>query len=215
MRELKKIIVAHPEYSRIISSIDFHFSRLRRKTINAKELSHLVWFGVEDIQKVFQLLTERYPRLFYLQGETGEILAIHSRYELKDGIRGLAKRSVDKSLKKEMLEPLITPVLAIIFAIFTQLQADTFQWLQELLLGKLLPGLPFFVFKGVVLVLLAFILFGSDVIIRKIPRAVYSFILTYFQGRDEGKSVRKKFDEAYEQWLKKENRTDPSFLRTS
>lgn len=208
MEELRELALRYPEYSRVISTIDFHFSSLKQVRIEALEIASRVWFPEDDIHEVFNAAVEHFPRKFFIEGDEKKILGIRNRFSIKGGVLEYSKRGAEKYKRKEIIKTVITPTLSVVYIIISLFGGNVEAWIREKIFNVLLPGVPFMFFKILILLLIALVFFGSHTILRKIPKVFYSFLLTLAYGPDAEK-LQNKFSGAYEKWEAERNRERP------
>jgi hypothetical protein len=211
IKELRRLVKAFPEYARIISRIDFSFSHYKLLQVNAKELSKNVKFPVNEVKAVFELITRKYPKRFFSEGEKNDTLSFRYRFKIRDGIRGYGKRKAEKSKLREFINDTVTPVLALMYGVFYLLGDGAVEWVKDAILGKILIGIPFFVVKAFLLIIFALLLFGSDLFFRILPTKVYDKLVKWFFP-GSGKKMGQQFDGTYRAWLIREHKIDKTFF---
>lgn len=202
MDELRQLAVRYPEYSRVISSIDYHFSRLKKLKIEADKLSSEVWYSEDFIGDVFEAAARDFEKIFYTEGEGRKILAVQIHFRIKTGAWHYTNRKAEKSGRSKILKPAAAIVFTSTFAlvIFETILSEIKHTVLEELWNRVWSGVPFKVVEMSVLLTVGLVYFGSRsfAFLRKIPQQFLSTTLRLFFGTEAQKT--REFIAKYKKW---------------
>lgn len=202
MEELKQLAMRYPEYSRVISAIDYHFSRLKKLKITAHRLSSEVWYSEDFIEDVFEAAAKSFPKTFYTEGEERRILAVHIHFRIDKGMWYCTNRKAERTGRSKILKPVaaIAYTSTFGFMIVETIMSEIKHTVFEELWNRLWSSIPFKVVEISVLLIVGLVYFGSRsfAFLRKIPQQLLSTTLTLFFGT-EGQKTR-EFIAKYKKW---------------
>ncbi|MGB7062559.1 MAG: hypothetical protein WBF13_09455 [Candidatus Zixiibacteriota bacterium] len=202
MEELKQLAMRYPEYSRVISAIDHHFSRLKELKITAHRLSSEVWYSEDFIEDVFEAAAKSFPKTFYREGEERKILAIHIHFRIDKGAWYCTNRKAERIGRSKILKPVAAVAFTSTFGfvIVETIMSEIKHTVFEELWNRLWSSIPFKVVEMSVLLIVGLVYFGSRsfAFLRKIPQQLLSTTLTLFFGTEAQKT--REFIAKYKKW---------------
>ncbi len=202
MEELKQLAMRYPGYSRVISAIDYHFSRLKKLKIEADKLSSEVWYSEDLIGDVFEAAARDFPKIFLTEGQETKTLAIHIHFRIKTGAWHYTNRKAEKSGRSKILKPVAAIAFTSTFGfmIFETILSEIKHTVFEELWNRLWTSIPFKVVEISVLLIVGLVYFGSRsfAFLRKIPQQLLSTTLTLFFGTEAQKT--REFIAKYKKW---------------
>lgn len=199
MKELKLSASENPEYSRIISMIDFHFSNLKEIKLEIKHLSSEVWASESDINNVFNILVEKFPHLFYLEKNNHVSLCMYNRFGISGGAQEFLKRGSEKLRRKELLKAITTPSLSIVL-ILPFFEKEALGWVVEKF-SQAFFKIDLIILKIILIVILAILSFGTRTLFHRIPEIVFSILSQVNLISDEN-LLSLRFGEGYQPAVK-------------
>lgn len=172
--QLRQLVEEHPEYSRIISSMDYQFARLMKLRVDGDELSKEVWYPKETILKAFRLAVDKFPEIFSMSEDGGDVLVMSNKFSLSGGaVKKLKHSAVDRG--KRAQNALIEPVMTIGYLLLNFLSERLVTWVLATFF-KCLTGIPFIV-VDIVLVLFIALLHAIVIYGKESVRGVLSRLL--------------------------------------
>ena len=162
LEELKQLAIRYPEYSRVISSIDYHFSKLKKLNIRADKLSSEIWYSGDFIKDVFKVAEENFPKTFHTEGK-GRILVFDTHFKVKDGLWRYGSRKAEKSRRRKILKPAVAAPFVFSFGwlIIEAIRSYITETALEESWNAVVPSIPFKIVQGLVLCIVALVYFGS------------------------------------------------------
>jgi len=201
MDELKIFENLHPEYSRVLLSIDYYFSRLKKLTIKAEYISSEIWLSKNIIIEIFEALAENFPKSFYYD-ENKEMLELRVRYNLKKGLRKYVNQKTERNKRKKIIRAAFDATISTTFGLLIINEAlSIFKTaIFEKTWDSIFPNIPFIYVQIIIILLIGIIYFGRQFfsIFKKIPQEILTKTFAIVSGSE--KQINNSFSKNYEKW---------------
>jgi len=195
MEALEEFEMIHPEYSPIISLADYQFSKLKNTEVTAVDFSKKIWFDMDTIKRVFELIAQYYPKEFTFTGNNKNTLSLNTKLDLKEGLLDFTMRKTVKmkGFKKKIIRTLVSSAMAVSYGCISTICDESLSWAWGKTFQLFFPFIPFLLFKVTLLIFLAILFLGGRTILYKIPKKVLDILLFFAK-------VPKDLQKDYEKW---------------